>query len=183
MSMIQYTRTKLTGFNQDNNKFIQEKHMELLSLLQKLNKLHHTNDMEAGILIDLHSWEYWIIEGGHQEVIIRNNKNAYKKLLNSYKNQLLFMHNHPSTSTFSGVDLNTFCKYESLYIITAVGNNGSVYSLTKQSGFKSDYVMSEYTKLIHYYYNYNNNATKAMKSILKNAGKFHLKYKKERSRK
>lgn len=173
-------RTHFQGFSNEHNKFIQERHMELLSLVKDLNKLNNTNDMEAGILVDLHSWEYWIIKGKHKEVVMKDNKNAYKKLLESYKNQLLFMHNHPSTGTFSGVDLNTFCKYESLYIITAVGNDGSIYTLTKQPGFRSDIIMSEYTNLIRHYYNYYNNATKAMQDILKNADKFKLEYKKGR---
>ena len=116
----------------------------------------------------------------HREVQMKDNQEAFLALSLAYKNQLMFMHNHPSTGTFSGVDLNTFCKHDSLYITTAVGNDGSIYTLTKKAGFISDDVTNEYTRLIHKYYKYDNNATMAMKDILKDASKFGLDYKKGR---
>lgn len=174
-------RTKFNGFSNKHNEFIQEKHKELLTLAKKLNQSFRTNLMEVGILIDIHSWEYWIINGKEpREVKMEDNMLAYAKLKRSYKNQLMFMHNHPSTGTFSGVDLFTFCKYDSLYIITAIGNDGCVYSLTKKNTFEKDRVTSEYTRLIKLYINYPNNGTMAMREILNNASKLGLEYKKGR---
>lgn len=94
------------------------------------------------------------------------------------------MHNHPSTGTFSGEDFKTFCTNDSLYIMTVVGNDGSVYVLVKTKTFKKD-VIVEYTKIAQKYYEMGykrNNGTMAMREILKNASKYGIEYKKGRAR-
>ena len=39
------------------------KHKELLRIAKRLNEENNTNEMEAAILIDLHTWDYWVVEG------------------------------------------------------------------------------------------------------------------------
>lgn len=56
------------------------------------------------------------------------------------------MHNHPSTGIFSGADLKYFCNHDTLYIITAIGNNGIIYSLIKTSKFDIK-ILAEYERL------------------------------------
>lgn len=103
------------------------------------------------------------------KIEMKDNLDAYKKLKGNRKNTLLFMHNHPSTSTFSGEDFKTFCNNDSLYIITIVGNDGSVQTLTKTKSFDKDAALSFYHHLaMKKYINKKNNGTLAMKELLKN---------------
>lgn len=81
------------------------------------------------------------------KIEMKDNLDAYKKLKGNRKNTLLFMHNHPSTSTFSGEDFKTFCNNDSLYIITIVGNDGSVQTLTKTKSFDKAAALSFYHHL------------------------------------
>jgi hypothetical protein len=100
------------------------------------------------------------------------------------KNSLILLHNHPSTGTFSAKDLRTFCNNDSLYIMTVVGNDGSVYVLVKDVGFDPSGVLIEYGKLAEQYKAQGKkyNATMAVKYILKNAEKYNMKYKKGRKK-
>ena len=92
----------------------------------------------------------------------------------------MFMHNHPSTGTFSGEDFKFFCNNDSLYIITVVGNDGTVYVLAKTAYFDIK-VLADYTMLAANYYNagyIRNNGTLAIRDILKRANDYGLEYKK-----
>lgn len=171
---------KLEGFDTSQEKFIQERHKEVLKEARQLNIKNRTNRMEVGILIDIHTWEYWIIHGSVNEVQMKSNASALRTLETAHKNQLMFLHNHPSTGTFSGADLKYFCNHDTLYIITAVGNNGTIYSLTKTVDFNIS-VLAEYERLALEFYDkgyIKNNGTLAMKEILKRAAEFGLLYRK-----
>ena len=174
-------RTHLQGFTEEQNKFIQQKHMELLLLAQRLNALYNTNKMEVGILIDVHTWETWTIEGTECEVEMKKNPLALQNLTSGTPNSKMFMHNHPSTGTFSGEDFRTFCNNRTLYFITVIGNDGTVYILMKEHDFNASFALAEYNRLANYYLKQGhilNNGTLAMKYILKNAQRYHLIYKK-----
>lgn len=177
-------QTRFYGIDAIGNYFIQERHKDILRVAKLLNRSYNSNEMEAGILIDIHSWQYVLIKGREpRKVEIRDNKNAYNMLECSRKNQLMFLHNHPSTGTFSAIDLRTFWNNDSIYIMTIVGNDGGIYTLTKQAYFDKYKVSNEYTRLIHKYSKYKNNATLAVREILKNAEKFSMIYKKGRHKK
>ena len=178
-------KTRIYGFNSEQNLYIQDLHKELLQRAQRLNLENDTNLMEVGILLDIHTWDYWVIEGKNAcAVNIKDSIEAFYALTNARKNQLLMMHNHPSTGTFSGEDFKTFCNNDSLYIMTVVGNDASVYILIKTKEFDKS-VLMEYAKLARKYYEMgykNSNGTLAMKEILKNASGYGLEYKKGRKR-
>lgn len=175
-------KTKFSGFSDFQNTYIQERHKDLLKEAQKLNIENKTNLMEVGVLLDIHTWNYWVIKGNTDCMVdIRSSAEAYHILISARKNQLMMMHNHPSTGTFSGEDFKTFCNNDSIYIMTIVGNDGFVYALVKTKDFKKE-VIVEYIKLTQKYYEmgYRNNATMAMKEILNNASDYGIEYKKGR---
>lgn len=123
-------KTKFTGFTTQQEEMIQELHKLALREAKALNEKLNTNYMETGILVDLHTWQYWIIHGKKvREVEMKNNKEAYEEFEKAKKNQMMFIHNHPSTGTFSGEDFKFFCMHEQFYMATVVGNNGTVYAL------------------------------------------------------
>ena len=178
-------KTHVYGFSNEQNLYIQELHKELLIEAQRLNREHQTNLMEVGILLDIHTWDYWLIKGEKDCVVdIRNSIEAFHVLTNARKNQLMMMHNHPSTGTFSGEDFKTFCNNDAIYIMTVVGNDASVYVLVKTKDFDKS-VLAEYARIAQEYYEMGykkNNGTMAMKHILKNASKYGIEYKKGRNR-
>ena len=100
-------------------------------------------------------------------------------LITSPKNTLIVMHNHPSTSTFSGEDFKMFCDNESIFVMTIVGNDGTVQVMEKCSEFQGQQEKINYWKLANKYSNigYQNNGTMAMKYIIKNPKQFNIIYK------
>lgn len=74
------------------------------------------------------------------------NGNVKLKLVDEHH---IAIHNHPSGLIFSEKDVETFIKYESLRILGAVGNNGTVYFIEKTNDFDNyffDYYMKEIRK-------------------------------------
>ena len=165
-------RMELSGFSEDENLFMQEQHKRLLSISKEKN-----DSREVGILIDIVHWDTWVIMGEANEIETRNNPDAYKAMKSSRKNTMMFMHNHPSTGTFSGTDFKTFCLNDSLYIMTVVGNDGNVRILTKLNGFDRREALIYYSNLAtQKYKDYKNNGTMAMRELLKNSIEIKLKY-------
>lgn len=185
VAIAKVPRTHIYGFSNEQNSFIQELHKELLCEAQKLNEEYHTNRMEVGIILDIHTWDYWVVKGEKDcTVDIRDSTEAFRVLMNARKNQLMMMHNHPSTGTFSGEDFKTFCNNDAIYIMTVVGNDASVYVLVKTKDFDKK-VLIDYAQIAQKYYEMGykkNNGTMAMKHILKNASKYGIEYKKGRNR-
>lgn len=103
----------IDGFTEEEDRFIQNMHKRLLLTSMELN-----DSNEVGIMVDIIEWMTWTILGDSNEVETRKNPDAYIALKGNRKNTLLFIHNHPSTGTFSGVDFKTFCSNESLYAMT-----------------------------------------------------------------
>ncbi|WP_035796656.1 hypothetical protein [Butyrivibrio sp. MB2005] len=178
-------QTHIFGFSNEQNMFIQEMHKEVLRKAKDLCKENNSKSMEVVILLDTHTWDSWIVEGKKDNIVdIKDNPEAKTILDTSTKNSLILLHNHPSTGTFSAKDLRTFCNNDSLYIMTVVGNDGSVYVLVKDVGFDPSGVLIEYGKLAEQYKAQGKkyNATMAVKYILKNAEKYNMKYKKGRKK-
>lgn len=177
-------QTHIFGFDTMQNQYIQSLHKLALKEAKQLNERCLTNEMEVGILVDIHSWDYTVIRGRRPcEVNIKNEAEALKMLLQSRKNQLMFIHNHPSTGTFSGEDFKTFCMNKSLYIMSVVGNDGSVYLLIKNYDFDAERALLEYVRFAKEYYDkgyIRNNGTLAIKDILKHASNYGIIYKKGR---
>lgn len=161
------------GFKAEHNKYIQEQHKLLLEIAKKYNESN-----EVGILINIIDWSAWLIIGNGNMVKTKDNPDAYAGLKSSRKNTLLFMHNHPSTTTFSGTEFKTFCSNDSLYMITVVGNDGSVRALIKENSFDANEALAYYNTLATIKYkNYSNNGTLAMRELLKNCNEIGLLYK------
>lgn len=178
-------RTQIFGFTNEQNAFIQEQHKEVLRIARELCKRNNSNGMEAVILLDTHTWDSWVIEGKRDRLVdINDNPKAKEILDTSPKNSLILLHNHPSTGTFSARDLRTFCNNDSIYIMTAVGNDGSIYILRKDVDFNAGEVLLEYGKLAEHYKNKGclYNATEAINFMLKHAENYNMKYKKGRKK-
>ena len=56
-------------------------------------------------------------------------KNPYNLLT------VVVMHNHPRNGLFSGADIRSFIDFNSIYLMTAVCNDGTIYMLRKEKNF------------------------------------------------
>jgi hypothetical protein len=157
----------------DENRYIQELHKKLLKLSKENN-----NSEELAIVVDIINWDNLVVYGKENKVVIERVPDAYKMLVESPKNTILLMHNHPSTSTFSGRDFKLFCDHSSVYIMTIVGNDGSVQVITKDENFEGQRIKIKYAeKAMEFKENgYKNNGTMAMKYIIKHPREFNLFY-------
>lgn len=68
------------------------------------------------------------------------------------------------------------------FLISVVGNDGTVYVLIKDTGFDSGSAMAEYFKLVRENADKKDRVQLAMKTILKNSGDYGLIYKKGRKK-
>ncbi len=175
--------THIAGFTGEQNAFIQERHKEILKIARDLCEKHRNDEMEAIILVNAHTWTYWVVKGKEAgNADIADNPDAKEALQTSSKNSLLLLHNHPSSGTFSGTDFVTFCFNASLYLMTIVGNDGTVYVLIKDSNFDAGIAMAEYFKLVKENADKKDRVQLAMKAILNNSGDYGLVYKKGRKK-
>ena len=87
---------------------------------------------ELAFLLDLYSGSYEAILGSGWHVYLAHNPNALPMIEESPPFTLAFLHNHPDGSPFSFRDIQTFLVYDSLCVLTAIGNNGCVHVLIKQ---------------------------------------------------
>lgn len=165
-------KIELSEFSEKENLFVQEQHKRILSISKEKN-----DSKEVGILVDIIHWYAWVILGEANEIETRSNPDAYKAMKGSRKNSMMFMHNHPSTGTFSGTDFKTFCLNDSLYIMTVVGNDGNVRALIKLDGFDGGEALAYYSRLAtQKYKDYQNNGTMAMRDLLKHSADIKIKY-------
>lgn len=174
------SQMKFDGFTEQENFLIWQYHKLLLRLAQELCHERKNIEYEYGIMLNLNTWEHIEIEGVRGGVYIDSCMEAKYALENGRKNSILYMHNHPSTGTFSATDIKTFLLNDAIFIMTAVGNNGVVYSIQKTRdsdiyGFLTKYfeAVEKYKKL-----GYRNDATLAIRDTLKVASKYGLIYKK-----
>lgn len=78
---------------------------------------------------------YGVYDNNKQISSIHTQGNSeYEEFIQSHEdNQLIFMHNHPNNSDLSFGDIWNLVITDQLYAVTAVGNNGSVYSAYKDN--------------------------------------------------
>ena len=167
------------GFTDKESEIIQNLHKSLLRIVQKKCKQSKINDYEYGIAIEIHSWKSIVIEGERGAVYLNKSPEAKSMIRNGYRNSVLYMHNHPSTGTFSADDIKTFLANESIFLMTAVGHDGSVYYIQKTYEVNVSQFMMDYALLAEEYKKSgytNNNATLAIKDMLKQGEKYGLIY-------
>ena len=174
------SRVKFDGFSENENYLIWRFHRLLLSLARELCDKRENNGYEYGIVVNINTWEHVEIPGVLGGVHIDSNRDAKYILENGNKNSILYMHNHPSTGSFSATDIKTFLLNDAIFIMTAVGNNGFVYSIQKTDKIDVYRFLSDYFKAVENYkkLGFHNDATLAIQEMLKKASKYGLIYKK-----
>lgn len=112
---------------------MQQKHKELLETAKTKN-----NSNEVLFIEDLQfSSEVQVLES---EFVVSPGKSpfAVSVLLNAGRQSLIYLHNHPSTNTFSVGDIDTFVCERAIKVMSVVTNQGEVYVLNKLENYSFD---------------------------------------------
>lgn len=105
---------------------IQRAHKRLL----KIARTQNTSNEVLAILSFANVDEIYVL-GTENEVNPAENEKACVAFLSSGYRELMYLHNHPSTSTFSMADIDTFVTQGCIGLMSVVTNQGEVYILHK----------------------------------------------------
>lgn len=115
------------------NSKLQEHHKDLLRYAKNKN-----NSKEIGLFWDLNNVdkEPLKIKGQINGFSINDNPEV-SSLVKDPRNILtvVMMHNHPRNGLFSGADIRSFIDFNSIYLMTAVCNDGTIYMIRKEISF------------------------------------------------
>ncbi|WP_342610248.1 minor capsid protein [Staphylococcus hsinchuensis] len=123
---------EIPGHSPFYNKTLQEKHKELLEDAKENN-----NSNEVAYIMNNDTGKYEKVYGNQTSVEFKPGSKAQQLLINSKKQSLTMLHNHPGQSSFSAPDIQTFLSIKSLKIMTIVTNKGQVKYLYKTDDFNS----------------------------------------------
>lgn len=174
-------RTQLFGLTDSENAIIQEYHKVLLQNARELCERYRRNDMECAIVFSIITKEAILIEGTQERAVDFSQDSAANLFIKSAPDRtLIYMHNHPSTGTFSATDIKTFKDTPSLRSMTAVGHDGSVYVIERTYKSECERFIGDYARLANEYLEKGiiNNGTRAINDMLKIASEYHIIYKK-----
>lgn len=94
----------------------------------------YNNSNECGILLDVQDLsKYSIYKGDEHNITAKINWASLRLRYEEFENRFIFIHNHPSNSWFSELDIKTFLANPYLYLAVVIQNNGICHILMKQS--------------------------------------------------
>lgn len=109
-----------------------------------LKKAKRNNSYEVACLWNLLDNSIYWEKGNIRGVSFKNNIMANNLLNRGASRSLVVVHNHPRNGLFSSIDVTTFIRSESIYIMIAVCNDGTIHMMKKLETF------SEYALLYYY---------------------------------
>ena len=114
------------------NNLLYQHHKKLLEYAKSKN-----DSNEVGFFWDLNHYEKEPLKIKGQKNGFNMNENIdVKALVDSvHIMSVVVMHNHPRNGLFSSKDINTFADYDSIFMMTAVCNDGTIYMLKKEENF------------------------------------------------
>ena len=153
-------------------------HKKLLSISKNKNK-----SQEVGIFWNLaNPNEYYTILGSMNGINM-NDKNEVKQLV-TYGSicSIAVLHNHPRNGLFSSKDIHSFADYDSIYLMTAVCNDGTIYMMRKEQNFNPLLLVEYYNYGVTKYITENNTTNtkpyySGIKYVAKHAKKIGITYK------
>ena len=108
-----------------------------------LKKAKRNNSYEVAYLWNLLDNSIYWEKGNIRGVSFKNNIIASNLLNDGVSRSLVAVHNHPRNGLFSSLDVTTFINSESIYIMIAVCNDGTIHMMKKLGTF-SKYALTYY---------------------------------------
>lgn len=124
---------KPKDFSYSQAVLMRSKHKELLSVAKRQN-----NSNEVLFIENLDFNNEVRIFGNEFVVSPGKNPFAVSVIAHAERRSLVYLHNHPSTNTFSVGDIDTFVCEKAIKAITVVTNQGEVYILNKLDNYSFD---------------------------------------------
>ncbi|EGQ4421663.1 head protein [Staphylococcus pseudintermedius] len=124
---------KIPGHTDEENKFIQEKHKELLKDAKENNNSDEVVYISKGDSVSK-------VYGNQTSVEIFLGSEAGNWLNYSPNRSLILMHNHPGSSSFSLNDIHSFVTINTIKTMTIVTNKGLVKYISKTKKFEGKYI-------------------------------------------
>ena len=154
-------------YNNEMDLRLYELHKELLNISMKKN-----NSNEVGFFWNLNNLDEIYVIRGTQKSISLSDGLLRNWIKTAPKYSIVVMHNHPRNGMFSGADLKSFVDYVSIYAMTAVCNDGTIYTINKTAEFDPIALMMYYNIGIQKGGEYS-----GIKNVAKNASKIGVRYK------
>lgn len=121
---------KPSDFSYSQASPMKSKHKELLNVAKKQN-----NSNEVLFIENLDFNNEVRISGNEFVVSPGKNLFAVSVIAHAERQSLIYLHNHPSTNTFSVGDIDTFVCEKAIKAISVVTNQGEVYILNKLDNY------------------------------------------------
>ncbi len=137
---------KPTDFSDVQASLMMSKHKELLNVAKTQN-----NSNEVLFIENLEFSNEVRILGNEFVVSPGNNPFAVSVIANAKRQSLVYLHNHPSTNTFSIGDIDTFVCERAIKAISVVTNQGEVYILNKLDNYSFDGTRKLLTEIYNSY--------------------------------
>ena len=96
------------------------------------------------------------------------------------KNELFYLHNHPSTKKLSFSDVMEFIRFAQIGVMAVVTNQGEVYILHKSNRYSFEKAQAVFNDVYTVYANGNTDDIGAVDRFLKNCGKGGIDYARSR---
>lgn len=123
-------RVQLSDFSEEQILTMQERHKALLKIAKDKN-----DSNEVLMICDSKFEKQVVVLGTEHTVTPGSDPNAVSLVANSPPHSLVYMHNHPSTNTFSAADIDTFVCDRAIKAMSVVTNQGEVYVINKTAGY------------------------------------------------
>ncbi|MGM9571723.1 MAG: hypothetical protein ACI3ZR_05820 [bacterium] len=153
----------IDGFTDEQNKMLQQEHKNVLKIAKE------QNDSNEVLSICNSNFSKCIYTMG-TEFGVDPNKNMEAVLFIKLAKplSLKYIHNHPSTNSFSTVDISTFILEDTISTMSVVTNQGEVYVLHKSQKYDYNKVKTLFIGIIQSYNKKNFNGDEVVKRFLKN---------------
>ena len=153
--------------DKEMNERLYQHHKKLLNMSMTKNSSY-----EVGFFWNLNNLEEVFIIKGNQKSISLSDDILRNWIKTAPKYSIVVMHNHPRNGLFSGADLKSFVDYVSIYAMTAVCNDGTIYTINKTAEFDPIALMMYYNIGLEKGGEYS-----GIKNVAQNASKIGIKYK------
>lgn len=125
----------IPGFNKEQNEYLQQEHKNILRIAKDEN-----NSNEVGVLYNTYTGQRMQKFGTENSLDMDEGTDSAVLRHDALVNELVLLHNHPSTETFSLADIDYFLADVYMGLVSVVTNQGSIYILQKSE--KYDYKKS-----------------------------------------
>lgn len=153
---------QVKGFSAEQNLRLQEAHKEILRIAKT------QNDSNEVLGVYLHDFSRRVhVLGNEFGVVPSENLEAMSLFFSARRNEIMYLHNHPSTNKFSLADIMEFIRYGQIGLLSVVTNQGEIYVLNKGPQYDYNKARALFAKIFLKYEQGNLAHNKAVEEFLK----------------